>query len=143
MILEINEENSTLPSGENPSPNTVKAHMKELTDPNSEETEASHMKREADLQHLEMAPSPQKKIKCIESREERKGKAAEKMRKMSIKERCLMMEKTIYIEEELQEILIEYQDMWDYIDEASELEKRVILARRVGNLSRVVVAGLQ
>lgn len=49
MIQEINEENSTILSGEDPGPNIVEAHMKELTDPNSGEIEASHMKREADL----------------------------------------------------------------------------------------------
>lgn len=54
-----------------------------------------------------------------------------------------MMERAIYAKKELHEILIEYQDMWDYMEKASELEKRVIMARKAAILSGVVAAGLQ
>lgn len=34
-----------------------------------------------------------------------------------------MMEKVIYADEELQEVSIEYQDMWDYMKEISTRKK--------------------
>lgn len=54
---------------------------------------------------------------------------------MSIKERCMMMEKAIYVEEELQEVSIEYQDMWNYMDEVSKTERKALMARRAGKSS--------
>lgn len=55
---------------------------------------------------------------------------------MSIKERCLMMERAIYAEEELQEVLVEYQDMWDYMEEVYELERKTLLVKREGKSSQ-------
>lgn len=46
-----------------------------------------------------------------------------------------MMEKAIYVENELQEVPIEYQDMWEYMEKASKLDKRTILARKAGKLA--------
>lgn len=53
---------------------------------------------------------------------------------MSITERCLMMKKVIYAEEELQEVLVEYQDRWDYMEEVSELERKTCFAKRAESL---------
>lgn len=39
--------------------------------------------------------------------------------KMSIRERCLMMEHAIYAEEEFQELPLEYQDMWEVLEKDS------------------------
>lgn len=49
---------------------------------------------------------------------------------------CLMIKRVIYAKNELHEVPIEYQDMYKYMDEASEPEKKAILARRTGNSAR-------
>ncbi|KAB2620501.1 hypothetical protein D8674_040344 [Pyrus ussuriensis x Pyrus communis] len=67
---------------------------------------------------------------------ERKERAAERFRTMTIRERCLKMEMAIYAEEELQEVPIEYQDMWDYMEEISAGEKNALMAKKVGSSSR-------
>ncbi|RXH70527.1 hypothetical protein DVH24_013273 [Malus domestica] len=89
-----------------------------------------------------MIQSPQKKVKNIESRDERKERAAKRLQKMSIREICLMMERAIYAEEELQEVSVEYHDMWDYMDEVSKPERKSLLAKRA-RFPKVVAAGLQ
>lgn len=47
-----------------------------------------------------------------------------------------MMERAIYAEEELQEVPIEYQDMWEFLDEVLEPERVKLMARRAGKSSR-------
>ncbi|KAB2602056.1 hypothetical protein D8674_003061 [Pyrus ussuriensis x Pyrus communis] len=54
---------------------------------------------------------------------------------MTIRERCLMMERAIYVEE-LQEVPIEYKDMWDYMEEIDAGDKNTLMARNVGSSSR-------
>lgn len=49
---------------------------------------------------------------------------------MSIRERCLMVEKAIYAEEECKELPVKYQDMWEYLKEVSEYERASLLARK-------------
>lgn len=83
-------------------------------------------------QSMEMTQSLQKKVRGPESEEDRKGKMAEKLRGMSIKERCLLVERAIYVEDELQEVPLEFHDMWDYMEEISEVEKCKILAKKAG-----------
>lgn len=58
---------------------------------------------------------------------------AKKLRGMSINERYLMVERAIYANEKLQEVPIKYQDMWEYMEEVSEIEKSAILAKREQN----------
>lgn len=65
------------------------------------------MKRGADSEAMEIIQSPQKKFKNIESNENQKRRTAERLRKMSIKECCLMVERAIYAKEDLQEIPFE------------------------------------
>ncbi|KAM2080243.1 hypothetical protein ACFX1T_034027 [Malus domestica] len=55
---------------------------------------------------------------------------AKQLRGMSIKERCLMVERVIYVDDEVQEIPLEFSDMWDYLGEVSEAEKKKLLAKR-------------
>lgn len=76
--------------------------------------------------------------------------AAKRLRIMTRRERCLMMKMVIYAEEELQEVSIEYQDMWEYMEEIFMGERNAMLAKKVGkstrgegNSSRCVAAGLQ
>lgn len=66
----------------------------------SQLAEASLAKRGADPQGMEMTQSSQKKAKS-RGNEERKEKTTEKLRGMSINERCLMVEKALYADEEL------------------------------------------
>lgn len=76
-----------------------------------------------DIEEHEMMQSSMKKAKSEAvsmSTMERKERTTEKLRKMSIRERCLMMERAIYAEEELQEIPIEYHDLWDYTEDITE-----------------------
>lgn len=60
---------------------------------------------------------------------------AKKLREMSVKERCSMMVRVIYAEDELQEVPIEYQDMWEYMDEVSEAERSTFVARKAGKMA--------
>ncbi|KAB2600030.1 hypothetical protein D8674_010301 [Pyrus ussuriensis x Pyrus communis] len=59
-----------------------------------------------------------------------------KLRGISIKEKCLMVERAIYTEKELQDVPIEYQDMWEYMEEVFEVEKNEIMARKSGRMAR-------
>ncbi|KAB2635325.1 hypothetical protein D8674_025859 [Pyrus ussuriensis x Pyrus communis] len=72
-----------------------------MTTFSSQLAEASLAKRGADPQGMEMTQSSQKKAKSHGNKEERKEKTTEKLRGMSINERCLMVEKALYAEEEL------------------------------------------
>ncbi|KAM1104479.1 hypothetical protein ACFX2J_012841 [Malus domestica] len=51
---------------------------------------------------------------------------------MSIKERCLMMEKALSAEDELIELSKEYQDMWDVLEDESMAERAKLLERQRG-----------
>lgn len=106
------------------------------------EWSGSSSKKGIEIEKHEMMPSPQKKKKKTKGEKvsritmERKEKAAKKLRKMSIRERCLMMERTVYAEEELHEVSIEYQDMWDYMERISAGRKQALLARNAGSPSQ-------
>lgn len=54
---------------------------------------------------MEPIQSPQKKFKNIESSQDRTRKAAKKLRKMSIREQCLMVERAIYVNKEFEDLL--------------------------------------
>lgn len=85
------------------------------------EVSGSSTKRELKIKSKEMVHSPQKKQKQRKRAEkinERNEKVAEKLRKMSIRQTCLMMERTIYAEE------------------ISVGEKQALLAKKAGNSSR-------
>lgn len=88
---------------------------------------------------LELVQSLQKRSKPFKDKEstiERKTNMAEKLRKMSVRERCLMVEIAIYAEDELDELSVEYQDMWKYMKEISEAEIQEMNAKRMGSSSR-------
>ncbi|KAB2632382.1 hypothetical protein D8674_028629 [Pyrus ussuriensis x Pyrus communis] len=55
---------------------------------------------------------------------------------MSVRKRCLMIERAIYAEEELQEIPVEYQDMWDYMEAITEEEKKAMSITKEGSSSQ-------
>lgn len=67
--------------------------------------ECSLSKRGAKLCDMKINQSPQKISKNIESKEERKKRVVVRLRSMCIKERYLMIEKTLNTKEELLEIL--------------------------------------
>lgn len=52
--------------------------------------------------------SPQKKSKNIESSQDRKQRAVERLQSISIRERCLMVDRAIYAEEEFENLPFEY-----------------------------------
>lgn len=82
---------------------------------------------------------PMKHCKSLaeeESGSDRKRKMAEQMKKMSVKERCLMVERVIYAEEDFMELPVEYQVMWEFLEEAAEPERQTLLARRAGSSSK-------
>lgn len=85
---------------------------------------------------MEPIQSPKKKSKNIKSRQDRKQRAAERLQSMSIRERCLMVECVIYAEEEFENLPIEYQDMWEFMDKVSKYEKVALLARKEGTFSQ-------
>lgn len=66
----------------------------------------------------------------------RKEKMAEKWRGMSIKERCLMVERAICVEYELPEVPNEFSEMWDCLEEASKVEKCKLLTIKAGIMAR-------
>lgn len=47
-----------------------------------------------------------------------------------------MMEMAIYVEDELHDVRIEYQDMWDYMKEISKGEMIALMAKKSGTSSR-------
>lgn len=47
-----------------------------------------------------------------------------------------MMERAIYAEEELQEISVEYQDMWEYLEDMSARGEKPMTAKEAGSQSR-------
>ncbi|KAM1036154.1 hypothetical protein ACFX13_039941 [Malus domestica] len=65
-----------------------------------------------------------------------KERAAKRLRNMATKEMCLMMERVIYTEEELQDIPIKYQDMRDYMKEIYVKKKEALMAKNSGFFSR-------
>ncbi|KAM1530247.1 hypothetical protein ACFX1Z_019370 [Malus domestica] len=62
---------------------------------------------------------------------------------MTARERCLIMERAIYVEEELQEVPVVYQDMWDYMKEIFIGEKIAIFPKKAGTHPGAVAIGLQ
>ena len=66
----------------------------------------------------------------------RKQRAAEKLGKMTIRERCSMMVRALDVEEDSQEIPIEFQDMWEYMELISAKEKDAMMAKITGASSR-------
>lgn len=55
---------------------------------------------------------------------------------MSIRERCLLVEHTIYADDDFEDLIGEYQDMWEFMEEVFEHEKATLLARKQGNSSQ-------
>ncbi|KAB2597752.1 hypothetical protein D8674_000672 [Pyrus ussuriensis x Pyrus communis] len=55
---------------------------------------------------------------------------------MSIRERCLMMEWVIYGKEDLHELQVEYEDMWEHLKELSERAKKVNYKEEAGSSSQ-------
>lgn len=47
-----------------------------------------------------------------------------------------MVERAIYAEGEFEELLVKYQDMWEYLDEVSEHEQVALLARKQAKSSQ-------
>ena len=81
---------------------------------------------------------PMKKSKSermLEMERVRKGSFTEKWRTMTIKERCAMMEKAILAEEEMSEIPVEFQDMWEHIEELAMRERKKTSERKQENSS--------
>lgn len=79
-----------------------------------------------------MNESPQKKIKNVTSSSERKRRAVERLRRISLQERCLMMERALQAEDDLQEVPEEFKGMWDYVEEAAEMQRLETMAKRAG-----------
>lgn len=65
------------------------------------EFDSGHLKCYAEDQELEIITSIQKKSKHSESRMARKHQTVERLRKMSIKEICVMVTRAIYAERSL------------------------------------------
>lgn len=80
----------------------------------------------------EFTSSPQKKLTNIESNVERKKRMAQRLRGMNIKERCKMVERAIYAEDEFKDLPEEYQDAWQLLEAESEPERIALLARKEG-----------
>lgn len=67
---------------------------------------------------------------------ERKVRVFDRLKRITTRERCLMMERAIYAKEELQEVSVEYQEMWEYLEDIFVGERNAILARKVGKSTR-------
>lgn len=55
---------------------------------------------------------------------------------MTLRERCLEVERAIYAEDELHEVPLAYQDLWEYLEEISEIEKKEMIVKREGGSSQ-------
>ncbi|KAM1067859.1 hypothetical protein ACFX1Q_023920 [Malus domestica] len=93
-------------------------------------------KRGTDVSVIEIHHTLIKKSKKVENSEERKKRVADKLRRMSIKERCLMMEKALYAEEESEETPEEYKEMWEFMENISKTAKRNLQERSEGSSSQ-------
>lgn len=51
---------------------------------------------------------------------------------MSIREMCLKGERAIYAEENLQEVSIECQEYWEYLEDIERVEKKEMQAQKRG-----------
>lgn len=58
-----------------------------------------------------------------------------RQKKMSLREMCLKVERVMYTEDELQEVPIAYQELWEYLEEILEMEKKTMIVKREGDSS--------
>ncbi|KAM0977287.1 hypothetical protein ACFX2I_020016 [Malus domestica] len=100
--------------------------------PNLLLNEASNLKRGVDPQNMDMTQSPQKKVRGTESEKPTKGKMVENSRGLSMMDRCVVVKRTIFTEDELHAVLLELYEKWDSVDENLEAEKWEILAKTSG-----------
>ncbi|KAB2611199.1 hypothetical protein D8674_019231 [Pyrus ussuriensis x Pyrus communis] len=87
-----------------------------------------YLKRTAEDEGLEFTLSPHKKLKDSESRAVKKRRMAKRMRGISLGKRCLMAECAIYVEDEFDDLPVEYQDMWELLKEEYMAERVALLA---------------
>ncbi|KAM1106474.1 hypothetical protein ACFX13_003396 [Malus domestica] len=95
-----------------------------------EGTDGNILKRGAEPSDMDIIKSSHKRSKNSDSRVERKQRMADRLRSISIKERCLMMERALLVEKELEEIPEEFFEMWEYMEEVSEAERTDLMARK-------------
>lgn len=55
---------------------------------------------------------------------------------MSIQERCLLVEQALNAEEEVEDLQVEYQDLWEVLEDEFEHERTTLLARKKGKSSQ-------
>lgn len=117
IIQEINEEAHTLPNVEVEGVVNTQDDRSQISFLSFHTMESSKQKRGKEPHTMEVSQSPQNKVRGSGSGESKKVRMAEKMKAMSIKERCLMVEQAIYADEDLQEVPLEYREMWDYMED--------------------------
>lgn len=100
------------------------------------EVEDGYLKISAEDEDLELIPSLQKKFKNSGSSMDRKRRTTKRLQKMSIRERCLLVEHAIYADDDFEDLIVEYQDMWEFMEEVSEPEKAALLVRKKGKYSQ-------
>ncbi|KAM1984999.1 hypothetical protein ACFX16_013206 [Malus domestica] len=81
---------------------------------------------------IKSGPFILKRSKNVDSRAKHQLQMTRKWWGMSIKERCLMLEKALSAEDELIELSKEYQDMWDVLEDESMAERAKLLERQRG-----------
>lgn len=96
----------------------------------------SQSKRGVELCVMEIHQSPHKKSKNVDSSEERKKRVADKLRSMSNRERCMMMERALGANEESEVIPIEFKEMWEYLEDIMKTEKWNLRDRSEGSSSQ-------
>lgn len=104
-------------------------------------SEVSGVKRGEDYQIGELSLLPFKKVRGLGTVGTSKAKMVEKWCSMSIQERCLMVERNFYVNEEVPEVPSEFKDLVDCLEEEAEVEKCQTLDKKRVKWLRVVGAG--
>ncbi|KAM1406714.1 hypothetical protein ACFXTH_001361 [Malus domestica] len=98
--------------------------------------EGTRQKRGKEPQIMEIFQSPQKKVRIDESRGCSNTRMAEKVKAMSIKDRSLIIESVINAKETLQEIPLEFYEIWEYLMETSKDGRGELNGEPAGNGAR-------
>ncbi|KAM1358860.1 hypothetical protein ACFX15_045074 [Malus domestica] len=107
-----------------------------LSLPKHPSLEGNRQKRGKEPQSMKIFQSPQKKVRSTDSRVCSNSRMAEKLKAMSTKERSQIIESVIYAKETLQELPLEYIEIWEYLEETSKDGRGELNGEPAGNGAR-------
>ncbi|KAM1513183.1 hypothetical protein ACFX1Z_024642 [Malus domestica] len=136
IIHDITEDVPNLPNADDVVTACTQSESSQLSLPTHSRLVGTRQKKGKEPQIMEIIQSPQKKVRGTESRECRNIMMTKKLKAMSIKERSLIVECVIHANETLQEIPLEFHEIWEYLDETSKDGRSELIGKQAGNLAR-------